>query len=108
MHFSLLALPFAAQAFAAALATPGQPGNIAERDAAKGEIESRDSGFQINYYTDGGCSSFLVAVFPPTDGSCYDYSYSGDSSANIANCDASGDSSCYCNFYAQSGCQVRD
>ncbi|KAI1657997.1 hypothetical protein F4813DRAFT_389261 [Daldinia decipiens] len=105
MHFSLLALPFAAQVFAAALATPEKPGNIAERDAAKGEIESRDSGFQINYYTDGGCSSYLTSVFPSTDGSCYGYSYNGDNSANIANCDAPGGYTCYCTFYAQSGCQ---
>ncbi|KAI8959012.1 hypothetical protein F5Y11DRAFT_334438 [Daldinia sp. FL1419] len=92
MRFSLLALPFAINAYAAAMATPEQPGNLAERD----------SGFQVNYYTDGGCTAYLVSIFPSTDGSCYDYSYTGDNSANIANCDSS---NCQCTFYAQSGCQ---
>ncbi|KAK6957706.1 hypothetical protein Daesc_000494 [Daldinia eschscholtzii] len=105
MRFSLLAIPFAAQAFVAALVTPEQAGNLAERDVASGDLESRDSGFKVNYYTDGGCTAYLVSIFPFTDGSCYDYSYTGDNSANIANCDASGGSTCHCTFYAQSGCQ---
>jgi hypothetical protein len=60
------------------------------------------SAIQINYYSDGGCSNYLVSPpNVPTDGSCYDYQFGGTNSANIANCDYN---ACYCIFYVNSGC----
>ncbi|XXG98463.1 hypothetical protein Hte_004787 [Hypoxylon texense] len=92
MRFFASTLPFITSALAAAVAEP---------ESLQGELASRDAGFKVNYYTDGGCTDYLTSVFPFTDGSCYDYSYTGDNSANIANCDAS---NCECIFYTQSGC----
>ncbi|KUJ07552.1 uncharacterized protein LY89DRAFT_789630 [Mollisia scopiformis] len=58
----------------------------------------------INYYTDGGCSDYLVSPpNVPTDGSCYTYQYGGTNSANIANCNGFG--GCYCDFYEYSNCE---
>ena len=58
---------------------------------------------QINYYTDGGCSSFASSPPNPfTDNSCYNWQISGTNSANIANCD--GFSTCDCSFYTQPNC----
>lgn len=59
MRFFASTLPFVACAFAAAIAEPEHP---AGRDVTREELASRDSGFQINYYTDGGCASYLVSV----------------------------------------------
>ncbi|KAI2637166.1 hypothetical protein GGS26DRAFT_588711 [Hypomontagnella submonticulosa] len=105
MRFFLSAIPFAACALAAVLAEPAEPINLTERDAALDELAPRDNGFKINYYTDGGCTDYLVSIFPFTDDSCYGYQFTGDNSANIANCDAPSGSDCVCTFFVQDNCQ---
>ncbi|KAI0387822.1 hypothetical protein F5Y04DRAFT_241078 [Hypomontagnella monticulosa] len=129
MRSFLAVIPFAACALAAALAEPVQSANLTERD----------SGFKVNYYTDGGCDDYLISMyvkqshwiliwfkslrghprilgldgytdifgytrFPFTDDSCYGYQYTGDNSANIANCDAPSGSDCVCTFFVQPNC----
>ncbi|KAI1776953.1 hypothetical protein F4818DRAFT_457555 [Hypoxylon cercidicola] len=98
MGFFVSTLPFVACALAAAIAEPGQ---VAGHGAAQGEPISPDAQFKINYYTDGGCGDFLISIFPFQDGSCYNYAYTGDNSANIANCDGS---ECRCTFYTETNC----
>ena len=98
MRFFASTLPFVACALAVAVA---EPAHVAGRSNA--QVSARDSGYKINYYTDGGCTDYLVSIFPSTDGSCYDYSYTGDNSANIANCDGS---NCQCTFYNQAGLEA--
>ncbi|KAI0109200.1 hypothetical protein GGR51DRAFT_558560 [Nemania sp. FL0031] len=78
---------------------------VAGLNTTSNELVTRDSGFQVNYYTDGGCADFLVAINPFTDGTCYGYAVGGDNSANIANCDAPGGATCLCTFFVQDGCQ---
>lgn len=63
MRFFLSAIPFAACALAAVLAEPAEPINLTERDAALDELAPRDNGFKINYYTDGGCTDYLVSMY---------------------------------------------
>lgn len=61
------------------------------------------SAVQINYYKDGGCSDFNASPpSVPTDGSCYQWQFSGTNSANVANCDHS---VCQCTFYSGANCQ---
>ncbi|KAI5456827.1 hypothetical protein BGZ63DRAFT_317520, partial [Mariannaea sp. PMI_226] len=59
--------------------------------------------FQINYYSDGGCSNYTTQFNPSTDGSCYDYQADNVNSGNIVGCPTGGD--CQCTFYEQKGCQ---
>ncbi|KAL4910985.1 hypothetical protein BDW74DRAFT_172438 [Aspergillus multicolor] len=57
---------------------------------------------KVNYYSDGGCSDYLVSVWPSVVGDCYDYDYSGTNSANIADCKDF--YACGCTFYQEKGC----
>ncbi|KAI0184034.1 hypothetical protein EV127DRAFT_486564 [Xylaria flabelliformis] len=92
-------------ALSALLAT-GALAAVAELNSTSNEeLAARDSGFKVNYYTDGGCTAYLLSLFPFTDGSCYGYQYTGENSANIANCDAPSGATCLCTFFVQDNCE---
>ena len=58
---------------------------------------------QVNYYSDGGCADYMLAIHPSTDFACYDYQWTGSNSVNIASTTfPNGDT--VCTFYTQSGC----
>ncbi|KAI2624160.1 hypothetical protein GGR54DRAFT_638039 [Hypoxylon sp. NC1633] len=95
MRFFTISLSLAASALTAV---------FAESNVTSEELAVRDNGFKVNYYTDGGCTDYLVSIFPFTDDSCYGYQYTGDNSANIVNCDAPAGSDCVCTFYVQDDC----
>ncbi|KAI0129754.1 hypothetical protein BJ170DRAFT_617444 [Xylariales sp. AK1849] len=101
MHFITIPMLLAAGSFAAVTTRDLAGGN----DGSAEDLVARDSGFQVNYYTDGGCADFLVFINPFTDGSCYEFDYNGENSANIANCDAPGGATCICTFFNQDGCE---
>jgi len=58
---------------------------------------------KVNYYSDGGCSAFMVSIWPFDTMSCYNWQWTGSNSANIAGCPTGG--SCYCQFYQAANCQ---
>lgn len=41
-------------------------------------------GLQVNYFSDGGCQDYILAIYPPPDGSCYDYNWKGQNSVALA------------------------
>lgn len=52
---------------------------------------------QVNYYWDGGCEDFALALPNPPQ-IIFDYTYTGTNSENIANCDYD---YCNCQFYVE-------
>jgi hypothetical protein len=80
---------------------------VASHDATH-ELEARGNSFDVQYYTDSGCSAWVTTLGPFYSGfGCYDYSmnwlpaWQSVQSANIVNC---GFSSCFCEFFSESGC----
>jgi hypothetical protein len=66
-------------------------------------IATMASAIKVQYYSDGGCSNYLVEFYPPGNGNCYNYEYSNSHSANVATCD--GPKGCGCVFYDGRGCK---
>ncbi|USP82015.1 uncharacterized protein yc1106_09289 [Curvularia clavata] len=62
------------------------------------------SAVKVQYYSDGGCSNYLVEFHPSPAGECYNYEYSNQHSANIASCEGSR-AKCSCTFYEQRNCK---
>ncbi|KAH6632525.1 hypothetical protein F5144DRAFT_534118 [Chaetomium tenue] len=58
---------------------------------------------KVNYYSDGGCSDYMISIYPSTDWTCYDYNWSGQNSVGIAECTFP-NGVCYCDFYTHGGC----
>ncbi|OIW30098.1 hypothetical protein CONLIGDRAFT_680882 [Coniochaeta ligniaria NRRL 30616] len=58
---------------------------------------------KVNYYSDGGCSDWILSLHPGYGNDCYDYNWPGVNSANIANC-IYPDAYCVCKFYTQAAC----
>ena len=65
-------------------------------------LATLSSAIKVQYYSDGGCTDYILELHPSTDGSCYGYNWNGDKSANIASCE--GSSGCRCNFYSGDNC----
>ncbi|EME77466.1 uncharacterized protein MYCFIDRAFT_184224 [Pseudocercospora fijiensis CIRAD86] len=57
---------------------------------------------KVQYYYDGGCSSYAVEFWPSQNGDCYNYEYGNTNSANIVWADYN---SAFCSFFTQSNCQ---
>ena len=61
---------------------------------------------KVQYYTDGGCTSYAVEFHPFTNWACYNYTWGGSNSANIAACKTDYQGGiCSCNFYKSSNCK---
>jgi hypothetical protein len=59
---------------------------------------------KVNYYSDGGCSDYILSLHPGVSYGCYDYNWQGSNSANIADCTYP-NGVCVCTFYTQAGCK---
>ena len=68
-------------------------------------VSASAANIHVNYYTDGGCSSYASSPpNVPTNGiSCYNWNWTGANSANIADCN--GFRQCSCLFFTQDNCQ---
>ncbi|KAL5338889.1 hypothetical protein BJX70DRAFT_365424 [Aspergillus crustosus] len=67
-------------------------------------LTSVSASIQVNYYSDGGCSDYLLSLYNvPNSDTCYDYAWGDQNSANIAAC--GNKNTCYCTFYTESYCK---
>ncbi|KAK4609437.1 hypothetical protein CLAFUW4_14604 [Fulvia fulva] len=63
------------------------------------------SSMKVQYYTDGGCTSYAVETYPFANWDCYNYSWGGSNSANIAACNPDYQGGiCSCTFFTSSNC----
>jgi hypothetical protein len=82
--------------------------DVPEPPAGNGTVTlgAGDPNWQVNYFTDTGCSNFNYAVHPTSDGSCYDFGYSGTLSAALVNWpNQNNGAQAACTFWSQYGCQ---
>lgn len=58
-----------------------------------------------SYFSDGGCSNYVLSVHCFTNCQCYGFQYSGTNSAGITDCDGfSKNTNCACYIYNGGGC----
>lgn len=59
---------------------------------------------KVNYFSDGGCSDYMITITPSTDWSCYNYEWSGQNSVGVAS-STFPNGTPICTYYVFADCQ---